>query len=87
MPEGRRIAATVVLEALERRFPDAWLQLGSAEVGRGLRRAVDAGVRGGALYDALIAVTATTHGATVLTADRRAISTYDAVGADAEQLV
>lgn len=87
MPEGRRIAAAVVLEALERRFPDAWLQLGSSEVAQGLRKAVDAGIRGGALYDALVAVTAVAHGATVLTADRRAIATYDAVGATAEQLV
>lgn len=41
-----------------------------------------AGVRGGATYDALIAATALEHGHTLLSRDRRARTTYDAVGAD-----
>jgi predicted nucleic acid-binding protein len=37
-------------------------------------------VRGGALYDALIAATAAKHDAEVLSADRRALAAYRAMG-------
>ncbi|MCP9489769.1 MAG: hypothetical protein MSC31_07820 [Solirubrobacteraceae bacterium MAG38_C4-C5] len=40
-----------------------------------------AGVRGDALYDALVGATAAEHDALVLSADRRAAPTYEAVGA------
>ncbi|HYN30821.1 MAG TPA: PIN domain-containing protein [Dermatophilaceae bacterium] len=40
-----------------------------------------AGIRGGATYDGLVAATARHHDATLLTADRRARATYEAVGA------
>ncbi|KGN38264.1 ribonuclease [Knoellia subterranea KCTC 19937] len=39
----------------------------------------DRGLRGGAIYDALVGRTATHHGLTLLTRDRRAAATYDAV--------
>jgi predicted nucleic acid-binding protein len=86
MPQGRRIAPAVVLEALERAFPKGWLTLGGAEQRKALRRAVDAGVRGGALYDALIAATAVGHDAELLSADGRARATYDVMGARARYL-
>lgn len=86
MPEGHRIAPSVVLDALERRFTDRWLQLDGRMSREALREAVTAGVRGGALYDALIAATAARNGARLLTADARAQRTYDAVGADTELL-
>jgi len=38
------------------------------------------GIRGGAVYDALIARTAAHHGLELLTRDRRARATYDQVG-------
>jgi predicted nucleic acid-binding protein len=47
---------------------------------------VNAGVRGGALYDALIAATAVRHDADLLSADSRARATYDAMGAHARYL-
>ncbi|HXN39044.1 MAG TPA: PIN domain-containing protein [Solirubrobacteraceae bacterium] len=80
MPQGRRIAPGVVLEALERAFPDAWLTLTGGEQRQALRNAVDAGVRGGALYDALIAATAIQNDAQLLSADGRARATYDTMG-------
>ncbi len=86
MPEGRRIGAGVVLEALEQRFSASWLTLDARQARVALRRAVDAGVRGGALYDALIAATSEGHGAQLLSADRRAATTYEAVGARAAYL-
>ena len=80
MPEGHRIAPTVVLEALRQGFPRPWLALDSKGLCGALATAVEAGVRGGALYDALIAATAAGHGAEVLSADRRALDTYRAMG-------
>jgi toxin FitB len=86
MPEGKRIAAEVVQQALERMFPDRWLQLDAVAARRTLATAVRAGVRGGALYDAAIAGAAVCHGARLLSFDRRGTATYEAVGADVELL-
>ncbi|MGD1057286.1 MAG: PIN domain-containing protein [Solirubrobacteraceae bacterium] len=86
MPQGRRIAPDVVLEALTRAFPKGWVTLTGSEQRTALRKAVAAGVRGGALYDALIAATATRHGAELLSADSRARATYDAMGANVRYL-
>ncbi len=80
MPEDRRMEPAVVLDALEREFPEPWLALDPDAQRVCLRRAVDVGLRGGALYDALIAATAREHGATLLTADRRARDAYEAMG-------
>ena len=82
LPEGLRVEAAIVLDALERDFPRPWLALGQDGQRSCLRSAVDSGLRGGALYDALIAATAREHGATLLSADRRALVAYEAMGAD-----
>jgi hypothetical protein len=42
---------------------------------------------GGSAYDALIAFTANTHQATLITLDRRAATASEAVGATVEQLL
>lgn len=86
MPQRERVAAQVVHQALERLFPDDWLQLNASSARAGLASAVSAGVRGGALYDALIAATARAHGARLLSFDRRALPTYESIGADVELL-
>lgn len=82
MPEGQRLAPAVVLEWLERRFRTRWLGLSAAHARRSLRTAVEHGIRGGALYDALIAATAAHHGHTLVSADRRAAPAYWAFGVD-----
>jgi predicted nucleic acid-binding protein len=82
MPEGQRLAPTTVLEWLERRFPTEWLSLPAGAARNTLRAAVDHGIRGGALYDALIGATAAHHGYRLLSADRRAASTYAALNVD-----
>jgi predicted nucleic acid-binding protein len=82
MPEGLRMTPVSVRDALDLNFPDSWLALDAVGQRSCLRRAVDAGLRGGALYDALIAATAREHGATLLSADRRAPEAYDAIGVD-----
>ncbi|MDP2712454.1 MAG: PIN domain-containing protein [Solirubrobacteraceae bacterium] len=80
MPEGRRVAPAVVLEALGHDFPQPWLSLDGARLRAALGRAVEAGVRGGALYDALIAATAAAHDVELVSADERARGTYEALG-------
>jgi predicted nucleic acid-binding protein len=82
MPEGQRLSAALVLSWLERRFPAAWLTLPASATRRGLHDAVESGIRGGALYDALIAATAAHHKHTLVSADRRAAPVYAAVGVD-----
>jgi predicted nucleic acid-binding protein len=82
MPQGHRIAPGVALEALRLGFSARWLALDGTRTRRALDVAVAAGLRGGALYDALIAATASHHGLQLLSADGRARRTYEALGAD-----
>lgn len=56
------------------------LQLPGLEYAALVAAAGAKGVRGGALYDALIAVTAAHHGAELITRDARAQPTYEAMG-------
>jgi predicted nucleic acid-binding protein len=80
MPEGHRISPRLVLDVLRRDFPEPWLALTGNDQRASLEKAVAQGVRGGALYDALIAAVAAKHGAELLSADARARPTYEAMG-------
>jgi predicted nucleic acid-binding protein len=80
MPDGQRLAPAVVLEWLERRFRARWLGLPAGATRRALRAAIEQGLRGGALYDALIAATAAHNNHTLVSADRRAAPVYAAFG-------
>ena len=84
MPEGHRVAPEVVLAWLDRRFADDWLSLPAKAAHQALRTAVRHGIRGGALYDALVGATAAHHRRTLLTADRRAAPVYHALGVAVE---
>jgi predicted nucleic acid-binding protein len=87
MPASQRLAPAVVLEWLERRFHARWLVLEAGATRRGLRTAVKRGIRGGALYDALIAATAARHEHTLLSADRRAAPVYALFGVEVVYVV
>jgi predicted nucleic acid-binding protein len=82
MPQGQRLAPATVLEWLERRFATEWLSLPATASRDALRVAIAHGIRGGALYDALIGATAAHHGHQLLSADRRAAHTYAALNID-----
>lgn len=82
MPRGHRISPDVVLRALQNDFPPAWLSLDAVGMHEALTGAVAGGVRGGALYDALVGATAREHGVRLISADRRASRAYQAMDVD-----
>jgi predicted nucleic acid-binding protein len=80
LPAGHRVTAGVageVLDDLELALLDCPVAVQRALV----RRLADAGIAGGSVYDGLVAETARHHGLVLLSLDRRARTTYDAVGA------
>lgn len=82
LPPPHRAPADVVESFLQARFEGRLLSLPAGHHRSLLTLAVDRGVTGGGVYDALIAATAKHADATLLTRDRRAAGTYEAVGAD-----
>lgn len=84
MPEPHRMHPADVGRFLEDWFEDRWIGLTAAAQRRLLARLAEIGIHGGATYDALIGATAAAEGATLVTADRRALVSYALVGADVE---
>lgn len=82
LPPPHRAPAEVVDAFLSDRFEPKLLTLPGNGYRSLLRSSLDHGISGGSVYDALIAATAKHAGAMLLTRDRRAASTYEAVGAD-----
>ena len=80
LPAPHRAGAAVIESFLAERFPQALLTLPAQALRALLRTAAAAGITGGAIYDALIGATAKHAGAILLTRDRRALPTYDAIG-------
>lgn len=62
---------------LNARFQRPFLRLTAPAYREFLRRLPDHGISGGAAYDALVAATAASHGADLVTCDRRATSVYE----------
>lgn len=86
LPQPRRLAPSIVTEALLATFRDDPITLGAAALRRLVGRLTTIGVAGGSVYDALVAETAREHGLELATLDRRATTTYDAVGVRVEFL-
>jgi predicted nucleic acid-binding protein len=85
LPAGHRVAASTAAEVLSRlKFPllDCPHTMQRALV----ERLAGAGIAGGSVYDGLVAETARHPGLALLSLDRRARTTYDAVGAENEVL-
>jgi predicted nucleic acid-binding protein len=79
LPPPHRLAPETVLDALRivsadllTLSPDRYLGILTGMASRGLK--------GGAVYDALVGATALEHDRTLLSLDRRALPTYEAVG-------
>jgi predicted nucleic acid-binding protein len=77
LPEPFRAAPDIVALYLREDFPGKRMTLSQAEQRRLIDRLSDLSISGGAVYDALVAVTANHHGHRLLSCDRRASKTYD----------
>jgi predicted nucleic acid-binding protein len=80
LPSSVRLTPLDAARLLETRF-EAPLVLGLATSRRLPQRLSELGIVGGAVYDALVALAAVEHDATLATRDARARSTYEVVGA------
>ena len=87
LPGGLSLQPADAELALRRGFPGPHLVQGPDDLERALRQVAEAGIGGGRVYDGMIAAIAKAVGATLLTADRRAVPTYATVGAEFELIV
>lgn len=86
LPAPFRAEPHLVAEFLRRTFTTARLALRVEEHAALPIRLAGLGISGGAVYDALIGLTAGAAGAEVLTLDRRALATYERCGVPARLL-
>lgn len=80
LPPPHRASASLVADFLATAFTAPPLVLPAEAYLELIDGAAQAPLPGGAIYDALVGVTARNAGATLLTRDRRAIPTYEALG-------
>jgi predicted nucleic acid-binding protein len=81
LPAPNRRAPTTVRDVLSANFPGS--QFLSADRAAGLLTdLVELGIAGGSVYDALVGATAVEHGVPLASLDRRALSTYRALGVE-----
>ncbi|MGI8726158.1 MAG: PIN domain-containing protein [Solirubrobacterales bacterium] len=80
------VEANTVLDYLDQFNPESAVGIEPDALSERLRELDCSGIHGGATYDALIAVTARDHGLTLLTLDRRAVRSYEALGTRYELL-
>jgi predicted nucleic acid-binding protein len=86
LPPPHRAPAELVLAFIADRFPETYIVLPAKRHGPLLEELGSLGIAGAATYDALIAVTAREAGATLLSCDVRAASTYARLHTDVEYL-
>lgn len=86
LPAPHRAPASLAAAFLAQRFREAPLVLAASAHVRLVQEVAAAGLTGGSVYDALIAVTVRNAKATLLTRDRRAATTYERLGLDYEML-
>lgn len=86
LPPPHRSQPSLVHTFLTDRFTEPFLTLSETGYQELLATVASGQVLGGPVYDALIAFTAAEHRATLMSLDRRAAATYEAVGATVEQL-
>lgn len=82
LPPPRRAPADLVLAFLAHHFSSPPLVLAGRSYPKLLTLCHEHGLGGGKIYDALIGTTAAASDLTILSLDRRATATYEAVGAN-----
>jgi predicted nucleic acid-binding protein len=80
LPAPHRTAPELARDFLAARFPRPYLILGAPAYRSLIGRLVDAEITGGSAYDALVGTTASAFGATLMSCDRRAATTYERLG-------
>jgi predicted nucleic acid-binding protein len=82
LPEPHRVEPRLLIDWLNAVFGEPPLVLNATETKTAIETLVANGVFGGAMYDGLIAITARTHRATLLSLDERAMRTYQRLDVD-----
>jgi predicted nucleic acid-binding protein len=82
LPPPHRTPPRLVLDFLDAHFEDAAVALPGPGVMAMLAQAEDAGIVGGAVYDAIIAATSREAGAALVSLDQRAARVYRALGVE-----
>lgn len=85
-PPPHRAPPGLVDEWLDSRFPTVLAAPGPSEQREVVRVMARSGRGDGAIYDALVGLTAKLHGALLVTADRRAAQTYELIGVEVRWL-
>lgn len=86
LPAPHRASPTQVQAYLAGSFAAPWLGLSEVAVAALVAELATAGISGGAAYDALVGATAREAGATLISTDRRAETTYRKLGVQVEFL-
>lgn len=86
LPPPHRAAAGLVRDFLSARFARPLLRLGPAGFQAFVLGLPERQITGGAAYDALVAATAASHRAIIVTCDRRAVPVYERYDVRAEVL-
>jgi predicted nucleic acid-binding protein len=87
LPPPHRASPDIVHAFITERFTEPFLALSESGYQELLATVAAGQIMGGPAYDALIAVTAAEHDATLMSLDQRAAVTYETVGARVEQLL
>jgi predicted nucleic acid-binding protein len=80
LPAPHRAPGELVRDFLAARFLRPFLRLSAPAYREFLLQLPDHGITGGASYDALVAATAASHDAELVTCDRRAAPVYERYG-------
>ena len=84
LPSPHRVPSGIAMSYLETTFPRDRIIYPSSDAIAGLpRRCHEAGLSGGATYDAVVGVTCLEHDAELLTLDRRSLRNHQALGVSA----
>ena len=86
LPPPHRVAPQLVVEFLEDRLAELPLQVAPETLAALVISAPDLGITGGAIYDAIVAITAMEHKARLITRDVRGGRVYREIGVDFELL-
>jgi predicted nucleic acid-binding protein len=86
LPGGLAVQPAEAVALLDDAAAGRPLALSPAERHKLVGRLADAGISGGASYDALIGLESLAHGETLMTLDRRALETYSRLGVSARLL-